>query len=287
MLNKMTYDTNAALPDVALQIAHIAHQLNEKPLDNGESLFIENFPLEALPTLCSAIMAGYVTAIPTKADSVYGGAGVRIVHLGDLKNMAKSQINAAKQPINAPKPPIRKEGDWTATRNSVDVWYERIGKWFNNSLHDMAFVWNSDKRCVEVLTEQDNPNPVIPEHWYVIHNPVVAFSFMCDEGENYRAGKDAPQKQDAADYNPDNLNVWVGYKSCVWNYNEVTDTVQQFDNRSDADYHMNSVGIHGKFEDAPLLAYLGFKAAEIYRKGEVYYVPSATPAEPADEWGDL
>ena len=95
----MNYDSNVQLPEIAVTVANVAEHLRNHRLDGDQSLFLENFPLEHLSVLNSAIVAGYNVGIYTKADPVFGGAGVRIFSISE-------------------KIEQRKEGDWTATRNN-------------------------------------------------------------------------------------------------------------------------------------------------------------------------
>ena len=234
----MNYDLNVQLPEIAATIANVAEHLRNNSLGNNQSIFLENFPVEHLPVLNSAIIAGYNVGVYTKADPVFGGAGVRIF-----------SISAIKQ---------RKIGDWTATRNGSDVWKERIGKWFNHSLDEMAFYWNKADKRVEVLYADESNDDLF------IIAPGVAFAFMCEQGKPYRNGKDEPSP--ASNTELDNLNVWTGFKQVVWNYNVMDDVVKEFKTPSDADYELSAKGINATFEDAPLVAWLAYNAAKQYKQ---------------------
>ena len=244
----MNYDLNAQLPEIAATIANVAEHLRNDRLGNNQSLFLENFPIEHLSALNSSIMAGYNVGIYTKADTVFGGAGVRIF-----------SISAVKSETGKIEP--RKVGDWTATRNGSDVWKERIGKWFNHSLDEMAFYWDKTEKRVEVLyADEDNE---IYDDWFTIA-PHTAFAFMCEQGEHYRNGKDEPTPASSVEL--DRMNTWVGFKQVVWNYNVTDDVVKEFTARRDADYELTAKGINYTFEDAPLVAWLAYNAAMQYKR---------------------
>ena len=242
----MNYDLNVQLPEIAATIANVAEHLRNNKLDNNQSLFLENFPVEHLPVLNSAIMAGYNVGVYTKADPVFGGAGVRIFSISALHQHKVEKIEQ------------RKIGDWTATRNGGSVWKERIGKWFNHTLDEMAFYWNKTDKCVEVV-HADEGN----DDWFIIA-PSTAFAFMCEQGKPYRNGKDEPRP--AINTELDNLNAWMGFKQVVWNYNVTDDVVKEFKSYSDADYEVSAKGVSATFEDAPLVAWLAYNAAKQYNK---------------------
>ena len=242
----MNYDSNVQLPEIAVTVANVAEHLRNHRLDGDQSLFLENFPIEHLSVLNSAIIAGYNVGIYTKADPVFGGAGVRIFSISAVKSEKIEQ---------------RKIGDWTATRNGSDVWKERIGKWFNHTLGQMAFYWNKAEKRVEVLYADEGND--IEDDWFAIA-PNTAFAFMCKEGEHYRNGKDEPTP--ASNTELDNLNAWTGFKQVVWNYNVTDDVVKEFKSYSDADYEVSAKGVNTTFEDAPLVAWLAYNAAKQYNK---------------------
>ena len=237
----MNYDSNVQLPEIAVTVANVAEHLRNHRLDGDQSLFLENFPIEHLSVLNSAIIAGYNVGIYTKADPVFGGAGVRIFSIAAIKQ--------------------RKIGDWTATRNGGSVWKERIGKWLNHTLDEMAFYWNKADKRVEVL-HADEGNSVADD-WFAIA-PSTAFAFMCEQGKPYRNGKDEPSP--ASNTELDNLNVWTGFKQVVWNYNVTDDVVKEFKTSSDADYELSAKGVNATFEDAPLVAWLAYNAAIQYKQ---------------------
>ena len=239
----MNYDSNVQRPEIAVTVANVAEHLRNHRLDGDQSLFLENFPIEHLSVLNSAIIAGYNVGIHTKADPVFGGAGVRIFSIAAIKSEKIEQ---------------RKIGDWTATRNGGSVWKERIGKWFNHTLDEMAFYWNKADKCVEVV-HADEGN----DDWFIIA-PSVAFAFMCEQGKPYRNGKDEPSQ--ASNTELDNLNAWTGFKQVVWNYNVTDDVVKEFESSSDADYEVSAKGVNTTFEDAPLVAWLAYNAALQYKQ---------------------
>lgn len=236
----MNYDLNVQLPEIAVTVANVAEHLRNHRLDGDQSLFLENFPIEHLSVLNSAIIAGYNVGIYTKADPVFGGAGVRIFSISAVKSEKIEQ---------------RKVGDWTATRNGGNVWKERIGKWFNHTLDEMAFYWNKADKCVEVVYEGNS----VADDWFIIA-PSVAFAFMCEQGKPYRNGKDEPSTE------LDNVNAWTGFKQVVWNYNVTDDVVKEFKSYSDADYEVSAKGVSTTFEDAPLVAWLAYNAAKQYKQ---------------------
>lgn len=237
----MNYDSNVQLPEIAVTVANVVEHLRNHRLDGDQSLFLENFPIEHLSVLNSAIITGYNVGIHTKADPVFGGAGVRIFSIAAIKSEKIEQ---------------RKIGDWTATRNGGSVWKERIGKWFNHTLDEMAFYWNKAEKRVEVLYADEGSDDC-----YAIA-PSTAFAFMCEQGKPYRNGKDEP----ASNTELDNLNAWTGFKQVVWNYNVTDDVVNEFSTRSDADYEVSAKGVNTTFEDAPLVAWLAYNAAKQYNK---------------------
>ena len=87
----MVYDDNVALPEIAATIASVAERLRDTRLGNDQSLFLENFPLEHLSLLNSAIIAGYNVGVYTKADTLFGGAGVRIYPITAIKRTYNEQ----------------------------------------------------------------------------------------------------------------------------------------------------------------------------------------------------
>lgn len=259
----MNYDSNVALPEIAVTIATVAQQLRDKPLANNQSFFLENYPLEHLPALNSAIMAGYNTGVYTKADPIFGGAGVRIFSIGVLNKPNNVGVEQ------------RTEGDWTAPRNGVSVWDKRITKWFGYELGEMAFYWNKDKQQVEVVTIDGDASVLQKCDCYQIE-PQTAFAFMCEQGKHYRNGLKEPTP--AQDLKRDNASmIWVGFKQVVWNYNVTDDVVKEFSNRADADYEVSSKGIKYQFEDAPLVAWLAYNAAKVYK------TPKSEPTYDVDD----
>lgn len=268
----MTYDKDATLPATVKEIAEIALFVKDNRPKVGESLFIPDFPSDMLSVLNSALITFAAVAVPIAADNIYGGAGVRVLSLLDLKNMAENI------------PPERKEQDWTATRKSANTWLERIDKWFGTPTADLRFFWDKSAKRVEVRNAADESE--LPADWYAI-SPIVAYTYMTEHGEPYRNGSDVPPPNDY-DAAKDHLNVWVGYKMVVWNYNVTDDVVMQFNSQADADYHKSSKGVKYTFEDAPLIAWLAYNAAKAYKDGNIVSLATDTPDAPTDdEWEDL
>ena len=52
----MNHDSNVPLPEIAVTVANVAEHLRNHRLDGGQSLFLENFPIEHLSVLNSAIV---------------------------------------------------------------------------------------------------------------------------------------------------------------------------------------------------------------------------------------
>lgn len=264
-MTTMTYDKGVGFPDTAMLIAQIAQQLQESKLGRGESLFVADFPKEQVAVLNSAIITGMNAAFYIHADEIYGGAGVRIWSLHDVKNLCKEEK--------------RFVGDWQASRATSPVWKERIEKWFGFELNRVQYHWNSKEGRVEVVTCDDEPDFDGPNDWYRIP-PATAFAWMCDEGYEYRAGYAEPPKPMASEtFDLPPVNIWVGFKQVVWSYNVTDDVVKEFASHADADYEMDAKGVNYTFEDAPLIAWLGFNAAKRYsssHKTDVVDTPNQT-----------
>lgn len=248
----MNYDTDIMLPEIATLIANVAEQLRNKQMDNTQSLFLENFPIEHLPVLNSVIITCYNVGVYTKADPLFGGAGVRIFPIGALKKQANVKTEVIEK---------RKYKDWTATRNGLDAWKERIGNWFGTPLDEMAFYWNKTEKQVEVLFAEEQTE--IKDDWFAIA-PQTAFTYMCEQGKHYRNGTSEPTPTDDTELT--NWNVWVGFKQVVWNYNVTEDVVNEFHCHADADDAMAAKGIKYTFEDAPLIAWLAYHSAIAFKQ---------------------
>ena len=82
----MNHDLNVQLPEIAATIANVAEHLRNNSLGNNQSLFLENFPVEHLPVLNSVILTGFNVGVYTKADPVFGGAGVRIFSIAAIES---------------------------------------------------------------------------------------------------------------------------------------------------------------------------------------------------------
>ena len=64
--------------------------------------------------------------------------------------------------------------------------------------------------------------------------------------------------------------MWVGAGQVVWNYNVTDDVVKEFKNQADADYEISAKGIKYTFEDALLIAWLAYNAANQYNTPPAY-----------------
>ena len=93
----MNYDSNVQLPEIAVTVANVAEHLRNHRLTGDQSLFLENFPIEHLSVLNSAIIAGYNVGIYTKADPVFGGAGVRIFSIASEKIEQRNGSDVVKE----------------------------------------------------------------------------------------------------------------------------------------------------------------------------------------------
>ena len=117
---------------------------------------------------------------------------------------------------------------------------------------------------------------------YII-DPITALSFMSDAGQHYRNGMKEPKPSTLDKQHITYMNVWVGFKQAVWLYSVNDKTVLEFNSHTDADYYMNAKGVGFKFEDAPLIAWLGYNAAQAYKNNSTPV--NNTPS--ADELDDL
>lgn len=111
---QLPYEAGVAYPITTSAIVEIAQQLQDKRLGKGESVFLPEFPLEHTSALNSALITGMNVAFYTNADSVYGGKGVRIYSLHDIKNSIKEEARLA--------------GDGAASKSNSDAWKRRIEK---------------------------------------------------------------------------------------------------------------------------------------------------------------
>lgn len=84
-------DKHERMCENAELIREIAHQLHIMRPTAGESVFIPDFPLEAVASLNSALAANYLMSVYTKADAVYGGAGVRIYNITEMRVIKTEQ----------------------------------------------------------------------------------------------------------------------------------------------------------------------------------------------------
>lgn len=275
-MTQMIYDVDADLPDSADVIYTAYKHLLDNPPKPNESLFLPDFPLGSLAALNASIITMSLVGVHTQADSVFGGAGVRIYVSSAFKQQPKSDPKP-----NVETPPARIVGDWTAIRKPDDVWIERVSEWFGfDIVEDVAWFWNTDSKQVDVIRFEDEPNYEPLSNQYRL-NPVTAMSFMSDAGQYYRNGIDRPLPLD--DISMPRMNVWVGFKQVVWLYSVSENIVLQFNSHTDADYYMNSKGVGFEFEDAPLIAWLGYNAAQAYKNNSTPV--NNTPS--ADELDDL
>lgn len=277
---QMNYDVDAALPDCSDVIYAAYKHLLDNPPKTNESLFLPDFPLGSLAALNAAIITMSLVGVYTQADSVFGGAGVRIY----VSSVFKQQGKANPKP-NVETPPERTVGDWTATRKPNDVWINRVSEWFGFDIYDdAAFLWDKVNKRVEVLDLTANNVPDYEPFGdkYII-DPITALSFMSDAGQHYRNGMKEPKPSTLDKQHITYMNVWVGFKQAVWLYSVNDKTVLEFNSHTDADYYMNAKGVGFKFEDAPLIAWLGYNAAQAYKNNSTPV--NNTPS--ADELDDL
>ena len=277
---KMNYDVDTALPDCADVIYAAYKHLLDNPPKPNESLFLPDFPLGSLAALNAAIITMSLVGVYTQADSVFGGAGVRIYVSSVFKQQGKSNPKP-----NVETPLERTVGDWTATRKPNDVWINRVSEWFGFDIYDdAAFLWDKVNKRVEVLylTANNVPDYEPFGDKYII-DPITALSFMSDAGQHYRNGMKEPKPSTLDKQHITYMNVWVGFKQAVWLYSANDKTVLEFKSHSDADYYMNAKGVGFKFEDAPLIAWLGYNAAQAYKNNSTPV--NNTPS--ADELDDL
>lgn len=261
-MNLMSYDVDADLPDSADVIYAAYKYLLDNPPKPNESLFLPDFPLGSLAALNAAVITMSLVGVYTQADSVFGGAGVRIYVSSVFKQPPKSDPKP-----NVETPPTRSVGDWNAVRKPDNVWIGRVSEWFGFDIYDDAiFLWDKVDKHVEVsdLTANNVPDYEPFGDKYVI-DPITALSFMSDAGRHYRNGMKEPKPSTLDKQRITYMNVWVGFKQAVWLYSANDKTVLEFKNHSDADYYMNAKGAGFKFEDAPLIAWLGYNAAQAYK----------------------
>lgn len=269
-MNLMNYDIDAALPDCADVIYAAYKHLLDNPPKTNESMFLPNFPLGSLAALNAAIITMSLVGVYTQADSVFGGEGVRIYS----SSVFKSSKFGTPQP-SVETPPKRTVGDWTAIRKPDDVWIERVSEWFGFDIYeDVAWFWNNDSKQVDIVLFDDEPNYEPHANQYRI-DPITAMSFMSDAGQHYRNGMKEPKPSTLDKQHITYMNVWVGFKQAVWLYSVTENAVLQFGSHADANYYMNSKGVDFEFEDAPLIAWLGYNAAQAYKARQ-------TPAEPVN-----
>lgn len=247
---QLPYEAGVAYPITTSAIAEIAQQLQDKRLGKGESVFLPEFPLEHTSALNSALITGMNVAFYTNADSVYGGKGVRIYSLHDIKNSIKEEARLA--------------GDAAASKSNSDAWKRRIEKWFGFELEDVAFFWDSKAQKVFVVTKEDDPNFEPAEHQYQL-GLVTAFAYMSSAGEHYRGGAAEPPKPTHfTHYEMPQINVWQGVKQVIWMYDETDDVVTEHSDYPSAMEYTTSFDAEHQFEQAPLIAWLAYNAAKSF-----------------------
>lgn len=246
MSMNLPYDSGVAYPLTTSTIANIAQQLQDKRLGKGESVFIPDFPLEHTSALNSALITGMNVAFYTNADSVYGGKGVRIYSLHDIKNSIKDEPRLKADPV--------------ASKSNSDTWQRRIEKWLGFELVDVAFFWDSKAQKVFVVRRSDEPDFSPAEHQYQI-GLVSAFAWMSDAGSEYRGSTAEPPKPTHfTNYEMPQINVWQGVKQVVWMYDETADVVTEHSDYQAAMQHTTSFDVEHQFEQAPLIAWLAYNA---------------------------
>lgn len=246
----LPYDKGVDYPSTAFAIADITQQLYEQRLGKGESVFIPDFPMEHTSALNSALITGMNVAFYTSADSVYGGKGVRIYSLHDVKNSNKDEPRLKADPI--------------ASKSNSDTWQRRIEKWLGFELSDAAFFWDSNAQKVFVVCQEDEPDFEPAEHQYRI-GLVSAFAWMSNAGSEYRGSTAEPPKPTHfTNYEMPQINVWQGVKQVVWMYDETDDVVTEHSDYQAAMQHTTSFDVEHQFEQAPLIAWLAYNAAKSF-----------------------
>lgn len=250
MTTSYNIDRDVSTPEGLQTVVEICDFFRENRLKVGESVFVPDFPAEHMTVLTASLLTYHLVPIYTPADSVYGGKGVRVHNLSDVKRLSGS--------LSGEKIEQRAEGDWVALRNGASKWNKRISKWFGFDITSKTFAWSEVDRKVLVLDDVSE----IGDNCYEI-TPHFAFLFMSDAGDDYKGGDNAPIP--AARARKHDINTWVGVKQRVWAYAPTRDEVKQYNSRSeqDSDAYRFGEGEPG-FEDAPLYAWLGYNAAKAY-----------------------
>ena len=248
MSMQLPYDAGVDYPVTTSAIAEIAQQLQDKRLGKGESVFIPEFPLEHASALNSALITGMNVAFYTNADSVYGGKGVRIYSLHDIKNSIKDEPRLKADPV--------------ASKSNSDTWERRIEKWFGFELDDAAFFWDSKAQKVFVVVKEDEPDFSPAEHQYRI-GLVSAFAWMSDAGSEYRGStSEPPEPTHFTNYEMPQINVWQGVKQVIWMYDATVDVVSEHSDYKTAMEYTTRFDVEHQFEQAPLIAWLAYNAAK-------------------------
>lgn len=250
MSMNLPYDTDVGYPLTTSAIANIAQQLQDKRLGKGESVFIPDFPLEHTSALNSALITGMNVAFYTNADSMYGGKGVRIYSLHDIKNSIKDEPRFKADPV--------------ASKSNSDTWPRRIAKWFGFELNDAAFFWDSKAQKVFVVIKEDEPDFLPAENQYPI-GLVSAFAWMSDAGSAYRSSfAEPPKPTHFTNYEMPQINVWQGVNQVIWMYDETADIVTEHSDYQAAMRYTTSFDVEHRFEQAPLIAWLAYNAANSF-----------------------
>ena len=244
-------DRDVPTPEGMQAVVEVCNFFRDNRLKVGESVFVADFPVEHLTVLTASILTYHLVPIYTQADSVYGGKGVRIHSLSDVKGLSGAFATGEK--IEQ-----RVVGDWKAIRSGSNKWNERISVWFGFDITKKVFAWSETKNQVLVYDDASS----IGSGEYEI-TPHSAFVYMSDAGVDYRAGEAKPQP--ASKSREHDINTWVGFKQRVWAYSSTQNKVVQYNSRSeqDGDARRLNSGKPG-FEDAPLYAWLGYNAALAY-----------------------
>lgn len=244
----LPYDSGVEYPASTSAIAEIAQQLQDKRLGKGESVFIPEFPLEHTSALNSALITGMNVAFYTNADSVYGGKGVRIYSLHDIKNSIREEQRFKADPV--------------ASKSSSNTWQRRIEKWFGFELKDVAFFWDSKALKVFAVHKEDEPDFSPAEHQYRI-GLVSAFAWMSGVGSEYRSSPAEPPKPTHfTNYEMPQINVWQGIKQVIWMYDATDDVVSEHRDYQAAMEYTTRLDVEHQFEQAPLIAWLAYNAAK-------------------------
>lgn len=81
----ITMDKNTPLPEVQSKIAEVCDFVKNNKMSKGDSFFIEDFPVHHISLLASALISYHLAPVYTEADIIFGGRGVRVYSLTDIK----------------------------------------------------------------------------------------------------------------------------------------------------------------------------------------------------------